>query len=205
MGCAARFDYHAQFVLVSLLPGILLLLLSLLGLLDETIRTVRVTRGTLDETQTNEHANYAAALFASQWPASLPCDSLGDLLTAIIRLLGLSKPGAMVGIGFTVFDGLAPMVLSAAVRVFDCEQYDDGTLFLRADLSIECNSDTRKWMAEDIQVFGIVVIVLAVVITVSPSLSPLPSSLSQALLSLSLFVFVFLFWGGEQMLAVLDV
>ena len=64
----------------------------------------------------------------------------------IDRALGIDKTGAIVGLQFFVYDCLAPMILSSAIRIYDCERYDDGSLSLRADLSIECSGDAHYGM-----------------------------------------------------------
>ena len=64
----------------------------------------------------------------------------------IDHTLGIDKEGAIVGLQFIMYDCLAPMILSSAIRIFDCERYDDGSTSLRADLSIDCSSDVHRGM-----------------------------------------------------------
>ena len=38
-----------------------------------------------------------------------------------------------------------PLVSSLAFQAFDCEEFDDGTRFLRADYSLQCNGDDAEY------------------------------------------------------------
>ena len=73
-------------------------------------------------------------------PPPSPLEASG-LLVALPWLLTLS---------FLVF----PMVSSAAFRAFSCEEFDNGTWYLRADYSIECHT-RRHAAAKDLALVGI--------------------------------------------------
>ena len=106
----------------------------------------RIARGTLDRRVLPNPVDTLglASLISRSWPERLPCERLGDVLRWSFSALGLAKVGATVALQFALFDCLCPSVLSAAVRMFDCENFDDGTSFLHADLSIKCQTAAHE-------------------------------------------------------------
>ena len=104
---------------------------------------------------------WASSGLAHVWPALVPHQPVGDAVDAALRRMKLHEPGSIIAIVYLACEIMVPVVASSAVEMFDCERYDDGTTALRADLSIDCDSQAHARM----QVFcGIVLFVVIMVV-----------------------------------------
>ena len=100
----------------------------------------------------------------------------GGLIRALPYLLGLS---------FLAF----PMVSSLAFQVFNCETFDDGNRFLRADYSLDCNDSDAygpvralAWAAIALYPLAIPLICLALLLSTRKAiLTEQPTPLSRSL------------------------
>ena len=120
----------------NLLSAVLLpLVLALLILAWCTAAEILAARGKVQTSASLQHMtrfSAAAVHQESQSPCSMTPRWLKQILfRALPYLLGLS---------FLAF----PMVSSLAFQVFDCEEFDVGSSFLRADYSVDCN-DTDQY------------------------------------------------------------
>ena len=70
----------------------------------------------------------------------------------------MDKTGSTTALLFSLYDLLAPMILCSSVRIFSCEEYDDGTASLIADRSIMCHGAQYRNM--QVFAFGVVFVYL---------------------------------------------
>ena len=81
-----------------------------------------------------------------------------------------------------------PLVSSRAFQAFECEEFDDGTRFLRVDYSLDCNDDEHgrvvalAWVAIALYPIGIPLLYLALLLSARKAiLTEQPTDLSRSL------------------------
>ena len=81
-----------------------------------------------------------------------------------------------------------PLVSSRAFQAFDCEEFDDGTRFLRVDYSLDCNDAEHgrvvslAWVAIGLYPIGVPLLYLALLLSARKAiLAEQPTDLSRSL------------------------
>ena len=95
-----------------------------------------------------------------------------------------------------------PLVSSRAFQAFDCEEFDDGTRFLRVDYSLDCNDDAEygrvvslAWVAIALYPIGIPLLYLALLLSARKAiLTEQPTDLSRSLTFLHQDYELSMFW-----------
>ena len=157
--CALPFDYHAYTRTIVLVPTATFFPMVVMGALSSAVEQKNGPQGARAIKGT-----WVSSLIASAWPDWLPHDRVGHAVDAVLRLLNLHKPGSITAIVYLGCEIMVPVIASSAFETFDCERYDDGGNYLRADLSIDCDTAAHARM----QVFSGVV--MAVVLVLVPTL-----------------------------------
>ena len=118
----------------------------------------------------------------------LACSMATEVLTK--RKTASLKPGLIRALPYLLYILFFafPLVSSRAFQAFDCEEFDDGTRFLRVDYSLDCNDAEHgrvvslAWVAIALYPIGVPLLYLALLLSAREAiLTEQPTDLSRSL------------------------
>ena len=118
----------------------------------------------------------------------LACSMATEVLTK--RKAASLKAGLIRALPYLLYLAFCafPLVSSRAFQAFDCEEFDDGTRFLRVDYSLDCDDNEYgrvvylAWVAISLYPIGIPLLYLALLLSARKAiLTEQPTALSRSL------------------------